>query len=135
MPQLRSHISSKQRFSWPWLLGSRISSFTAEEVRKRLLFSGLEDAEDERTAAVHLAAAQTSVWSSHLRQQVAFDLGRSADRLPTVVFWYRQGTPLGEIGRRLSPFGGAWDAERAVDAAAELIATSLNRGEVSVATA
>jgi hypothetical protein len=45
------------------------------------------------------------------------------------VYWYRQGVPPGEIGQRLSPFGGAWDADRALHVAAALIATSLNRGE------
>ena len=59
-----------------------------------------------------------------------FDLGRTATRLPTVVFWYRQGVSLADIGRRLSPFGGAWDANRALDAATSLIADVLNSGQI-----
>jgi hypothetical protein len=43
------------------------------------------------------------------------------------VFWYCQGVPSHEMGRRLSPFGDAWDAERALDVAAALIAATLNQ--------
>jgi hypothetical protein len=85
--------------------------------------------DDERTAAVHAAAARTSVWSSRLPDRLAFNLGRSAHRLPTVVYWHRQGIQPDEIGRRLSPFGTEWDADRALDAATSLIADVLNRGD------
>jgi hypothetical protein len=34
--------------------------------------------------------------------------------------------PPGEIGRRLSPFGSAWDADRALSVATALIASVLN---------
>ena len=86
----------------------------------------LDDTSHPRTAAVHATAARCSLWSTRLPEQVAFDLGRSAARLPTVVYWYRQGIPPHEIGRRLSRFGGAWDADRAFAVAAELIARVLN---------
>jgi hypothetical protein len=118
----RSHISSRPRPLLPRLLGAG-KAFTPEEVRQRLQ---IDHAADERTAAVHEAAARASIWSSALPDRLVFDLGRAADRLPTVVFWFRQGVPAQEIGRRLSPFGGAWDANRALDAAASLIAESLN---------
>jgi hypothetical protein len=68
------------------------------------------------------------VWSSLLPEKLSFDLGRTAARLPTVVYWYSKGVPSEEIGRRLSPFGGAWDAERAINIATELIARTLNWG-------
>jgi hypothetical protein len=97
--------------------------YTPQEVRLRLQ---LDTPAHPRTAAVHAAAAQCAIWSSLLPEKVAFDLGRSATRLPTVVFWYRQGVPPHEIGRRLSRFGGAWDADRAMAVAAELIARALN---------
>jgi|SRR5262252_9391455 len=119
-----NQISSKSRAWLPRLL-SRSDTFTPHEVRLRL---GDERADDQRTAAVHDAAAQTGLWSGRLPDRVAFELGRSANRLPTVVFWYRQGLSLDEIGRRLSGFGGAWDAEQALDVAAALIAEALNRG-------
>ncbi len=122
----RSHISSRPRLSLPRLLASR-KSFSAEEVRQRLR---LNLPHDERTRAVHAAAARTGVWSHQLSDHLAFELGRAADRLPTVVYWYRQGVPLCDIGRRLSPFGSDWDANRALDAAAMLIAQSLNRGDI-----
>jgi hypothetical protein len=128
MHQSPSHISSKLRRSVPRLLGSRRKSFTSEEVRQRLQ---VDAAADERTAMVHAAAAQTGIWSSHVSDRLAFDLGRTASRLPTVVYWFRQGIPSHEIGRRLSAFGGAWDADRALDAAAGLIAQALNRGDLA----
>jgi hypothetical protein len=52
-----------------------------------------------------------------------------------VVFWYRQGIAPCEIGRRLSPLGGAWDANRALAAAAALIAEALNHGDVATQAA
>jgi hypothetical protein len=125
MHHSRSHISSKSRLFLPRLLARR-SSFTPEEVRQRLQ---VDRPDDTRTAAVHAVAAQTSLWSARVPDRLAFDLGRTASRLPTVVYWYRQGVPLHEIGRRLSPFGGASDANRALDAAAWLMAQALNRGD------
>ena len=65
-----------------------------------------------------------------MSEKVAFELGRAAPRLPTIVHWYRQGVPSQEIGRRLSPMGGAWDADRALEVAALLIATVLNQPEL-----
>lgn len=114
--------------SLPRLLALR-KHYTAEEVRARLHADSLD--RDGRTRRVHAAAALTGVWTSHLTDRIAFDLGRAANRLPTVVFWYRQGLSAHEIGRRLSPFGTAWDADRALNAAAGLIADALNRGEVA----
>jgi hypothetical protein len=126
MTYSRSHISSKRRLSLPRLLAHR-QSYTAREVRQRLQ---IDTDADARTAAVHAAAAQTSVWCNRLRDRVAYDLGRSADRLPTVVHWYRQGLTEDEIGKRLSPFGTNFDAQRAIDAATALIAEALNSGDV-----
>lgn len=126
MHLIRSYISSKP-LSLPRLLGSK-KNYTAAEVRQRLQ---VERADDPRTAAVHAAAAQIGVWSGLLSQRAAVELGRAANRLPTIVYWYRQGVPPCEIGRRLSPLGGAWDANRALDTAAMLIAQALNRGAVA----
>ena len=121
------HLSSTSSRSWlasalPRLLGQR-DSFTPEEVRQRLL---LDYTAHPRTAAVHTAAARSGIWSGLLPDEAAFELGRAAHRLPTIVFWHSQGVPPCEIGRRLSPFGGAWDAERALSVATALIAAVLN---------
>jgi hypothetical protein len=121
------NTSSKSRWMWPRLLAPR-KTYTPEEVRERLQLD--RACGDARTAAVHAAAAMTSVWSSELPDRMAFELGRAANRLPTVVYWFRQGLSCQEIGRRLSPFGTDWDADRALDAAAALIAQLLNRGGV-----
>jgi hypothetical protein len=122
-----SQISSKPRLSLPRLLGPR-NTFTPKEVRERLR---IQIAADPRTAAVHAAAARTADWAEHVPDRMASELGRAAHRLPTIVYWYRQGVPASEIGRRLSPFGGAWDGDRAVDVASMLIARALNRGDLT----
>jgi hypothetical protein len=127
MHHTRSHISSNPWLSLPRLLRPR-TTYTAEEILQRLK---LDHADDPRTASVHAATAQIGVWSNLLSEEVASELGRAAQRLPTVVFWYRQGVSPCEIGRRLSPLGGAWDANRALDTAAELIAQALNHGNVA----
>jgi hypothetical protein len=122
-----SQISSKPRLPLPRLLAPR-KTFTPREVRERLR---IESPADPRTAMVHAAASRTGVWAGRLSDKLMFDLGRAANRLPTIVYWYRQGVPTGEIGRRLSPFGGEWDADRALDVAATLIARCLNRGDAA----
>jgi hypothetical protein len=127
MHQLLLWIWSTARRSMPRLLGAR-QTFTAAEVLQAL--QG-DPAGDARTAAVHAVAERISLWLSLLPERLASDLGRASQRLPTVVYWYRQGVPPHEIGRRLSPFGDAWDGNRALDAAAGLIAEALNRGELA----
>lgn len=124
--------SSKPRRSLPWLLAAH-KSYSAQEVLDRLQADELDC--DARTFAVHTAAAMTGVWCTGLPDRIAFDLGRAANRLPTVIYWHRQGLSATEIGRRLSPFGTSWDAERALNAAASLIAQALNRGEVAALAA
>jgi hypothetical protein len=126
MSHTHSHTSSKPRLSLPWLLAPR-KNYTALEVRQRLQ---VDHDGDARTRAVHAAAAMTGVWSSLLPDRAVYELGRAANRLPSVVFWYSQGLSEHEIGRRLSPFGTAWDADRALNAATALIAQTLNRGEL-----
>ena len=100
----RTDISSKSRFSpaLPRLLPRR-KDFSPQEVRLRLRL----DDHDPRTLTVHAAAARTGVWSNLMSEGLAFELGRTATRLPTVVFWYCQGVSLSEIGSRLTPFGSA----------------------------
>jgi hypothetical protein len=119
----RDSISSKSRFFWPRLLSHHTATFTPEEVRQRLR---LADTAHPRTAAVHSAASRISLWSSLLPDKIALDLGAAGQRLPTIVFWHCQGISLDDIGRRISPLGGPWDAERAIDVASQLIAHILN---------
>jgi hypothetical protein len=132
MHQLPSS-TGRSRFSTPRLLAFLLQlthparTFTPEEVRLRLQQA---NAAHPRTQAVHAAAARTGIWSSLLPDTAAFDLGRAANRLPTIVHWYCQGVPLHEIGRRLSPLGGAWDADHALEVATMLIARALNRPEL-----
>jgi hypothetical protein len=124
----QSSLSSESGFGLRRLLGKlprTTPDYSPEEVRLRLQ---QEELSDPRTAAVHAAAARTGLWSSLASDQVAAELGRAATRLPSVVYWYRQGVSAHEIGRRLSPFGGAWDADHALAVAAALIAYVLNQG-------
>ena len=118
----RQSIWSKPRFSWSRLL-PRKRTFSPEEVCLRLRRS---DSDCKRTAAVHEAAAQTAIWSGLLSDKTACELGAAGHRLPSVVLWHSQGLSLEAIGRRLSPLGGPWDAERALITASTLIAHILN---------
>jgi hypothetical protein len=108
------------------LAGLTRDTYTPAEVRERLVHG---DELDARTAAVRAAAAQTGVWSAHLDARAAADLGKSGRCLPLIVFWYCQGVPLEEIGRRISPFGSEWDADRALATVSRLIAQVLNTQE------
>src|SRR5438552_8917533 len=76
---------------------------------------------DPRTAAVHAAAAEVGAWMRSLPGDAAREhrLGLAATRLPSVVFWYRQGLSSEEIGRRLTPFGCSSYGDRATTALAD----------------
>lgn len=100
------------------------STFCAAEVQALL---PEDPSASPRVRAVHEAAAQISAWTGLLTTSDEFELGRSATRLPSVVYWYQQGLSNHEIGRRLGPLSSSWDGERAVALASRLIATHLNR--------
>jgi hypothetical protein len=98
--------------------------YTPEEVRDRLRCTRHAD---PRTLAVHAAAADVGAWTALLASQAALDLGRAAERLPSLVFWFVQGRGLEEMGRMVSPLGSAWDANQAIEVASGLIARLLNQ--------
>jgi hypothetical protein len=100
--------------------------YTPEEVRDRLR-RGSDPDLDARTLAVHAAAADVGAWTALMASQVAHDLGRAAERLPSIVFWFVQGRGLDEMGRMLSPLGSTWDADQAIEVASGLIARLLNQ--------
>jgi len=102
--------------------------YSPQEVRTRLLDEMSHG--DPRTAAVHAAAAEVGAWMRLLPGDAAREhrLGLAATRLPTVVFWYRQGLSSEQIGRRLTPFGCSSYGDRAINAACTLIALLLNSG-------
>jgi hypothetical protein len=95
-------------------------AFRPDEVRRLLRAHG-----GARAAAVRAAAADVATWTQLLTRSDLFQLGRAAERLPAVVYWYSCGVPAEEIGRRLSPFGAGWDGEFALGVASRLIAESL----------
>ena len=102
-------------------------AYSPQEVRARLHDDNWRG--DTRTAAVHAAAAEASAWMGLLPSDSSREhrLGLAANRLPSVVFWYRQGVAPEDIGRRLTPFGCRCYGDRAIDAACTLIAALLNK--------
>jgi hypothetical protein len=103
-------------------------AYTPDEVRLRLRLDASDGS--PRTKAVHAAAANVGAWTQLLPKDASREaqLSLAAARLPSVVFWYRQGLTADEIGRRLAPFGEGIYGERAIYAACSLIASLLNRG-------
>jgi hypothetical protein len=72
-------------------------------------------------------AAQTGRWMPAEPSKVFREVGRIADRVPTILYQVRTGAEPEEIGRRLSPLGGEWPVRRTVEIASDLIARELNR--------
>lgn len=72
-------------------------------------------------------AAQTVRWMPADSRRAFQEVGRYADRVPTILYHLRNGADPEEIGRRLSPLGGAWPVRRTIDIASDLIARELNR--------
>ena len=116
LPRLRQLFSARA--------GRGSQPYTADEVRA--LLDPQTVAAEERQQAVLDAAAVPSSWTGYVRPRDARELGRVAERLPTILHWYRSGLPLEEIGRRLGPFGGPARARRALEVAASCIAARLN---------
>jgi len=100
--------------------------YTSQEVRLRLQSGG--QLGGPRTAAVQAAAAQVGGWMRLLPSDAGREdrLGLAAGRLPSVVFWFREGLSSEQIGRRLTPLGESCYGDRAIDAACALIAALLN---------
>ncbi|MFN8632598.1 MAG: MFS transporter [Chloroflexota bacterium] len=72
-------------------------------------------------------AAQPSRWMPAEPQETFRQVGRFADRVPTILFQVRSGADPEEIGRRISPLSGSWPVRRTVEIASDLIARELNR--------
>jgi hypothetical protein len=100
------------------------SSYTADEVRRRLLDA---DAHDPRTCAVQTAARETSRWTARITSREVLHVGqRTVDRLPRIVAQYIQGRRLNEIGAELTLFDQVSRAESAITIASRCIAAHLN---------
>jgi uncharacterized protein CbrC (UPF0167 family) len=65
-------------------------------------------------------------WLAHLDEREAWQLGRLADRLPTLVYWHSVGVGLEEMLARAGGWS-TWRFERALDVACGCIAAYLNR--------
>jgi hypothetical protein len=112
------------------LLGGRSARYTGSDVRALLDPDAAES--DERRRAVLAAAAVPSAWLDHLDDSEARELGRLAQRLPTIIFLHATGASSEEILRRVGGWG-TWGVERALDAAAGCIAARLNDRSSSTA--
>jgi hypothetical protein len=97
--------------------------YTPDEVSH--LLRAAESVDDERRQRLLDAAAVPGAWLPHLTTHDARQLGRLADRLPTIVHLHASGASTEEIRRR---FGGwsTWSAEQARSTACACIAACLN---------
>jgi hypothetical protein len=100
--------------------------YTAAEVLAQLTPATPPASDPARARAILACAAQPSEWTDRLDARTEWQLGRLAARLPTIVYWYRAGLSLKEIGSRVSAFGRSYQARRALEAAARCIAARLN---------
>ena len=84
-------------------------------------------ADGDRADVALEVIGQPSAWLPGDLQRAFGNLAWHAERLPTIFHLYRRGWAPEQIGRRLSPLGGAWCIERTLGVAANLIAERLNR--------
>jgi hypothetical protein len=86
---------------------------------------------DERAEAALLLIAAPASWLPADSRDSFGSLAWYSERLPTIFHLYRKGWATEQIGRKLSPLGGAWAVERTLEVAAGLIAHRLNRGQLA----
>lgn len=106
-----------------------VGLYTAAEVSALLNRSAEPPADFDaaRARAILACATQPSEWWGRLDHGTEWRLGlRLSYRLPTIVSWYLAGLSPDEVGARISVFGGAASALRALDAASRCIASRLN---------
>ncbi len=105
------------------LLGGRSARYSGSDVRALLDPNAAESG--ERRRAVLSTAAVPGSWISYLRDRDVRELGRLAERLPTIVCLHASGVSLDELAR---PAGtrSTWRVEQALNAAADCIAARLN---------
>ncbi len=120
-------VTTATRLGFRWLrstlLGDRSAQFTATEVRS--LLSPDVPGSTQRRQATLATVAVTSAWLEYLGKREARELGRLAERLPSIVYLYAAGAALEEILRRVGGWS-TWRVERALDAACACIAACLN---------
>jgi hypothetical protein len=117
LPRLRQFGST--------LIGNPVRDYTPREVRQYLRPDANTPLDPPRQQAALDVAAMPGRWMHRLDEEIAWQLGVLAHRLPTVVALYASGTSLEEIGRRTGGWS-AWSANRALETACACIAASLN---------
>ena len=99
----------------------RLAQFTTSEVVEALCgrMTG------PRAESALSMAAQTVRWLPAEPQLAFREVGRYADRVPSILVQVRAVGDPEQIGRELSPLGGGWPVRRTVEIAANLIAFVL----------
>ncbi|MFN8526842.1 MAG: hypothetical protein U0821_27375 [Chloroflexota bacterium] len=81
----------------------------------------------EQARRVWACASRPSEWMDRLDRGGVWKLGLlQTERMPKMLYWYRAGLSLEQIGERVSFFGGDYSARRAIRLAARGIASRLN---------
>ena len=109
-----------------WSRCTTLTSYSAQDVLRLLGPNDPAPEECSRAEAVRACAARPASWMERLDAAEIRELGRLVPRLPTIVFWYRVGVPVDEIGSRVGHFQRAWEAERALRVISSCIARQLN---------
>lgn len=116
-PRLRRGVSSPRD-------ARGANDFSAADVR-RLLTTDEDTLDPARRQAVLAVAARPSAWTARLDARRAWELGRLAERLPTIVYLHTSGAAPEQVCKRLGTLS-ALTAERALEVACGCIAAQLN---------
>jgi hypothetical protein len=100
-----------------------VGAFTTDEI---LTILRGKDHSERAQAALELISRPAAWLPADPRQDFG-NLAWYAERLPLIFHLYRRGWAPEQIGRKLTPLGGAWAVEVTLKQAAELIARRLNR--------
>ena len=79
-----------------------------------------------RAQAALEVIAEPASWLPPDPRRAFGSLAWYAERLPMILHLYRRGWAPEQIGRKLTPLGGAWAVEQTLETAAGLIAERLN---------
>ena len=84
-------------------------------------------AQGERAETALEVISQPTTWLPADLPRAFGNLAWHAERLPTIFHLYRRGWAPEQIGRRMTPLGGAWAINQTLRLAASLICERLNR--------
>jgi hypothetical protein len=85
----------------------------------------------QRAQAALEVISNPTTWLPADTRRAFGHLAWHAERLPTIFYLYRRGWAPEQIGRRLSPLGGAWAVDNTLRVAANLICERLNARKIA----